>query len=50
MMVMNEVIEKEIISIKDLIYEIDGVEVMLDSDLAKLYNVENYLIKLILKI
>jgi len=47
---MNEVIEKEIISIKDLIYEIDGVEVMLDSDLAKLYNVENYLIKLILKI
>ena len=37
---MNEIIEKEIIKIEDIIYEIDGVEVMLDSDLAKLYNVE----------
>ena len=37
---MNEIIEKEIINIKDMIYEINGVEVMLDSDLAKLYNVE----------
>ena len=37
---MNEIIEKEIISIEDMIYEIDGKEVMLDSDLAKLYNVE----------
>ena len=38
--VMNEIIEKENLSIKDMIYEINGVEVMLDSDLAKLYNVE----------
>jgi len=37
---MNEITEKEIINIKDIIYEINGVEVMLDSDLAKLYNVE----------
>jgi len=37
---MNEIIENEIINIKDMIYEINGVEVMLDSDLAKLYNVE----------
>ena len=35
---MNELIEP--ISIEDMIYEIDGKEVMLDSDLAKLYNVE----------
>ena len=31
---MNEVIEKEIISIKDLIYEIDRVEVMLDCEIS----------------
>ena len=31
---MNEIIEKEIINIKDMIYEIDGVEVMLDSELS----------------
>ena len=37
---MNEIIEKENLNIKDMIYEINGVEVMLDSDLAKLYNVE----------
>ena len=37
---MNEIIEKEIINIEDMIYEINGVEVMLDSDLAKLYHVE----------
>ena len=35
---MNEIIEKD--KIEDMIYEINGVEVMLDSDLAKLYNVE----------
>ncbi len=35
---MNEIIEKD--KIEDMIYEIKGVEVMLDSDLAKLYNVE----------
>ena len=37
---MNEIIEKENINIEDMIYEIDGKEVMLDSDLAKLYHVE----------
>jgi len=37
---MNEIIEKEIVNIEDMIYEIDGVEVMLDADLAKIYHVE----------
>ena len=36
----NEIIEKENIDIEDMIYEIDGKEIMLDSDLAKLYHVE----------
>ena len=37
---MNEIINQDKLNIKDMIYNIDGVEVMLDSDLAKLYNVE----------
>lgn len=37
---MNEIIEKEGINIEDMIYEIDGKEIMLDADLAKLYHVE----------
>lgn len=37
---MNEIIEVETLSIEDMIYEIRGKQVMLDSDLAKLYNVE----------
>jgi len=36
---MNEVIEKEVM-IENMIYEIRGKQVMLDSDLAKLYCVE----------
>lgn len=36
---MNDLIETESINIEDIIYEIRGVQVMLDSDLAKLYNV-----------
>ena len=36
---MNELIEKE--NIKDMIYEIRGKQVMLDSDLAKLYGCKN---------
>lgn len=36
---MNEIMEKEI-DIENMIYEVNGVEVMLDSDLAKLYHVE----------
>ena len=37
---MNEIAEKDVINIGKIIYEIDGKEVMLDTDLAKLYNVE----------
>ena len=37
---MNEIVEKENISIENMIYEIRGKQVMLDSDLAKLYHVE----------
>lgn len=37
---MNDIIEKEDIKIENMIYEIRGVEVMLDSNLAKLYKVE----------
>ena len=37
---MNKIIEEDIMNIEDMIYEIDGKEVMLDSDLAKLYHVE----------
>ena len=37
---MNEIIEKEKIIIEDMIYEVRGVQVMLDSDIAKLYHVE----------
>jgi hypothetical protein len=37
---MNEIAEKDVINIENMIYEIDGKEAMLDSDLAKLYNVE----------
>ena len=36
---MNEIAEKDAINIENMIYEIDGKEVMLDSDLAQLYNV-----------
>lgn len=36
---MNEIIEKE--DIENMIYEIRGVQVMLDRDLAKLYNCAN---------
>lgn len=37
---MNEISEKDAINIEEIIYEINGKEVMLDSDLAKLYHVE----------
>ena len=37
---MNEIMENEIIDIREMIYNINGVEVMLDSDLAELYHVE----------
>ena len=37
---MNEIIEKEKIIIEDMIYEVRGIQVMLDNDIAKLYHVE----------
>jgi len=37
---MNKILEKEKILIENMVYEVRGVEVMLDSDLAKLYQVE----------
>lgn len=38
---MSELIEKENILIENMIYEVRGVQVMLDSDLAKLYHCTN---------
>ena len=38
---MKEIIEKEQILIEDMIYKVRGVQVMLDSDLAKLYECVN---------
>ena len=37
---MNDVVVNDELKIEDLIYEIRGKQVMLDSDLARLYNVE----------
>ena len=37
---MYDVVEKEKIKIENMIYEIRGVQVILDRDLARLYNVE----------
>lgn len=39
-MLINDLIEKEDIKIENMIYEVRGKQVMLDSDLAKLYHVE----------
>ncbi len=38
---MNEIIVKDNIKIEDLIYEVRGKQVMLDSDLARLYECKN---------
>lgn len=38
---MNSIIEKEEAAIKNLIYEIRGTQVILDSDLARLYECKN---------
>ena len=38
---MNEIIEKEKIKVENMIYEIRGKQVMLDRDLAKLYECVN---------
>ena len=46
---MNEIIEKEEINIENMIYEIRGVQVMLSSDVAKLYQVETRRINEVIK-
>ena len=46
---MNEIIEKENIVIEDMIYDIRGVQVMLSSDVAKLYQVETKRINEVIK-
>jgi len=46
---MNEIIEKENTIIEDMIYEIRGVQVMLSSDVAKLYQVETRRINEVIK-
>ena len=38
---MNDLIVKDNIKIEDLIYEVRGKQVMLDSDLARLYGCKN---------
>ena len=38
---MSEVVTKENIKIEDMIYEIRGKQVMMDSDLARLYKCKN---------
>ena len=38
---MNNVIVKNDVKIEDMIYEIRGKQVMLDSDLARLYGCKN---------
>lgn len=46
---MNEIIEKENILVEEMIYEIRGVQVMLSSDVAKLYQVETKRINEVIK-
>ena len=46
---MNEIIEKENIVIEEMIYEIRGVQVMLSSDVAKIYQVETRRINEVIK-
>lgn len=46
---MNEIVEKENIKIEDMIYEVRGVQVMLSSDVAKLYQVETKRINEVIK-
>ena len=46
---MNEVIEKENIKIEDMIFEVRGKQVILASDVAKLYNSETKIINQVVK-
>ena len=47
---MNKLIEKDKLLIENMIYEIRGLQVMLDSDLAKLYQCTNGTKDIIFKI
>ena len=46
---MNGIIEKENVVIENMIYEVRGVQVMLSSDVAKLYQVETKRINEVIK-
>ena len=46
---MDTIIEKENVVIENMIYEIRGVQVMLSSDVAKLYNVETKVLNQVIK-
>lgn len=46
---MNEIIEKENIIIEDMIYNVRGEQVMLSSDVAKLYQVETKVLNHVIK-
>ena len=46
---MNEVIEKEEIKIENMIYNVRGMQVMIASDVAKLYNSEVRIINQVVK-
>lgn len=46
---MNKIIEKENILVEEMIYDIRGVQVMLSSDVAKLYHVETKRINEVIK-
>lgn len=46
---MNELLVKEEIKIEDMIYEIRGKQVMLASDVAKLYDSETKIINQVVK-
>ena len=46
---MNEIIEKENVVIESMIYEVRGLQVMLSSDVAKLYQVETRRINEVIK-
>lgn len=46
---MNEIIEIENIAVENMIYEIRGVQVMLSSDVAKLYQVETKRVNEVIK-
>jgi len=46
---MNKIMENESVTIEDMIYEVRGVQVMLSSDVAKLYQVETKRINEVIK-